>query len=1348
MSRLAELLGDSAAIELVRRNLCRLIERQREGQRLPPVLIQGDTGTGKGLVARTLHREGARAKGPFIDVNCAAIPETLLEAELFGFERGAFTDAHRPKPGLFQAAHRGMLFLDEVGLLPDSVQAKLLTAIEERAVRRLGSTVSEATDTWLISASNTDLSAAVRARKFREDLYHRLAVVTIDLPPLRERGRDIVLLAERFLTRACLDYRLPTKRLDAGAHDRLLAYSWPGNVRELANVMERAALFADGTVITADALGVPAAAPGRAPSSALPVGRHELTQQRLRTALEETGWNISHTAARLGVARNTVYARLAKFGLKPSAVVDTPGAGAGAEERVAPPHTALRWEQRAIGLLRAEVRVSDGVDACSQSSRAIESILAKVQTFGGRLEELSPTGLIASFGVEPCDDAPRRAATAALAIQKNGQRSGESGEAPPLASVGLHVASLVIGRVGMRIEISADDKRVHWPTLDALIRDGKPGDTSVSAAAEPFLDRRFELIENARASDTAAHVYQLTGRERDGLALWGSATRFVGRQDELAALHTRFRMAASGQGQVVALMGEAGVGKSRLVFELARSPHLGECLVLQTGSASYAKGSSYFPAAGLLRRYFGIQDRDTHGAIRDRVSSKLAALEPALLAALPALLMLLDIDSDDSAWQQLDPSQRRRRAFDAVKAVLRRESEMRPIVAVFEDLHWIDSETQALLDAIVGSVPTMRLLLVVTYRPEYQHGWAGHSYYSLLSVDPLPPAATQEFLGALLGNDAALEPLKHALAVKTGHNPLFIEETVRALVETDVFSGQRGAYSLARPVTAIEVPATVQAILAARIERLPAGDKRLLEMAAVIGKDVPFALLRVLAEEEDREIRDRLGRLETAEFLYETRAFVDAEYTFKHALTHDAAYETVPPVRRRALHARIAAAIEDVYAGRLTEHVERLAHHSVKAELWQSAVRYLREAAAKAARQHALRDAAAWFEQALSALSHVAPDRAALEQAVDIRIERSPLIAALGDYGVAQAHVGELAELAQQLGDELRCGFVCRFQQNIANHAGRLDDALAWGTRALEVAGRLGDRPLRIAATTMLEQTQFMRGEYQLVVDLAHANLAALTRDDEQFDHFPRSVDNRGWLVRSLAEMGRFGEAARPATAAREIAERLQHPYAIAWACYAASSLHNWMGRWDVALVEAEHARDVLLGADYASSLADVTALSAWIHARLARSQDAVTRARDAESLLDVSRAQARIAGNSWSWFWLSRTFLLLGQVEDAERALARVLEPPAAAAEAHAAYLRGEIAAHPLRSQHRRSEECYGQARMLAGKLAMRPLAAHCHIGLTRLFTRTDRPDEAMTHLRIATTMCRDLDMEPWLRC
>jgi DNA-binding NtrC family response regulator len=256
-----ELRGESAPIEAVRETVRRLLGRQQPGRRLPAVLLQGETGTGKGVVARLIHRLGHRAKGEFVDVNCAAIPETLIESELFGYERGAFTDARKAKAGLFQTAHQGMLFLDEVGSLPEPLQAKLLTVIEERAVRRLGGTRSEAADAWIVSATNADLLTSVRERRFREDLYHRLAVLTLRMPPLRERDGDVLLLAEHFLARVCADYALPTKTLTPDARARLVAHPWPGNIRELSNVIERAAVFAEESVITGEHLELGGAAP-------------------------------------------------------------------------------------------------------------------------------------------------------------------------------------------------------------------------------------------------------------------------------------------------------------------------------------------------------------------------------------------------------------------------------------------------------------------------------------------------------------------------------------------------------------------------------------------------------------------------------------------------------------------------------------------------------------------------------------------------------------------------------------------------------------------------------------------------------------------------------------------------------------------------------------------------------------------------------------------------------------------------------------------------------------------------------------------------------------------------------
>src|SRR5262249_47207121 len=304
---------------------------------------------------------------------------------------------------------------------------------EERAVRRLGSTRRELADIWLMSATNGDLRGAVGDRRFREDLYHRVAVVTVDLPPLRDRGRDILLLAERFLARACAEYGLPPKRLAPDTETRLLAYAWPGNIRELGNVMERAALLYDTPIVREDILGLlqtERAGAGALGSLSRPVTtRDEAMRRHLVTALEQTGWNISLTAARLGLARSTVYARLEKYGLRaepPRTASASPLRPEGGSAAVPSRDTPLQWEERRLTLLRADLRSADAGDAWSQASRALDAIIAKVHNFGGRVEELTPAGLVAVFGLEPAEDAARRAAHAAIAIHKEADRARAS----------------------------------------------------------------------------------------------------------------------------------------------------------------------------------------------------------------------------------------------------------------------------------------------------------------------------------------------------------------------------------------------------------------------------------------------------------------------------------------------------------------------------------------------------------------------------------------------------------------------------------------------------------------------------------------------------------------------------------------------------------------------------------------------------------------------------------------------------------------------------------------------------------------------------------------------------------
>ncbi len=299
-------------------------------------------------------------------------------------------------------------------------------------------------------------------------------------------------------------------------------------------------------------------------------------------------------------------------------------------------------------------------------------------------------------------------------------------------------------------------------------------------------------------------VFELLGatpvRRRLQAAVARGLTRFVGRDQELAALTQALAQAGQGQGQLVALLGEAGVGKSRLVYEFVHGHATQGWRVLESASVSYGRATPYFPVIDLLKRYAHVEDADDARTIRAKVTGQVLTLDETLQDTLPALLALLDALPDDSPFRQLDPAQRRQRTLTALKRVLLRESQVQPLLLVFEDLHWIDTETQALLDSLVESLPTAQLLLLVNYRPEYQHGWGSKTYYTQLRLDPLPPASADEVLQALLGDDPSLAPLTPLLIARTAGNPFFLEESVRTLVETGGLVGEPGAYRLAQPL--------------------------------------------------------------------------------------------------------------------------------------------------------------------------------------------------------------------------------------------------------------------------------------------------------------------------------------------------------------------------------------------------------------------------------------------------------------------------------------------------------------------------------------------------------------------
>ncbi|HEY7490587.1 MAG TPA: AAA family ATPase, partial [Candidatus Tectomicrobia bacterium] len=749
-------------------------------------------------------------------------------------------------------------------------------------------------------------------------------------------------------------------------------------------------------------------------------------------------------------------------------------------------------------------------------------------------------------------------------------------------------------------------------------------------------------------------VFELVGvtalRRRLQAAVARGLSPFVGRQLELEALQQALARAA-GQGQVVALLGEPGVGKSRLVYELLQSHHTQGWLRLESSSVSYGKATAYLPVRDLLKAYCHIEDRDDLRTVRAKVTGQLLTLDEALQDTIPAVLALFEALPVDSPFLHLDPLQRRRRTLEALKRVLLRESQEQPLLLVFEDLHWIDTETQAVLDLLIESLPTARVLLLVNYRPEYQHGWGSKTYYTQLRLDPLPEASAETLLQALLGNDPGLVPLTQLLITRTQGNPFFLEESVRALAETGVLVGERGAYRLAHPLDTLQVPATVQALLAARMDRLSPEDKRLLQTAAVIGTEVPGPLLQAIADTPEEALYRSLAQLQASEFLYETSLFPEHAYTFKHALTHEVAYGSLLQERRRALHGRIVEALEALAGDRLEDQVERLAQHALRGEVWEKALAYGRQAGDKAQTRSAYREAVMCYEQALAALEHLPESRATIEQAIDLRLGLRTTLTALGEApGRKFDHLRRAEALAETLGDHLRLGRVYAEMGTDCRMIGDVDRAIDYCQRALTLAATLGHVGLRARTHQSMGRLYYDAGDYPRAVESFGWNIATL-QGKLRYERFGTSgsvaASSRAGLSLCHAECGAFTEGLAIAGEGLQIAETVHSPFSLIEACHGLGGVSRRQGDVPRAIPMLERA--LSLCQDWHIAL-----LLPWMAAALGLVYAMGGRSAMGLALAEQAAEQTAARDTVWSLVrvvtWLSETYLLAGRLEEARQ--------------------------------------------------------------------------------------------------
>ncbi len=569
---------------------------------------------------------------------------------------------------------------------------------------------------------------------------------------------------------------------------------------------------------------------------------------------------------------------------------------------------------------------------------------------------------------------------------------------------------------------------------------------------------------------------------------------------------------------------------------------------------------------------------------------------------------------------------------------------------------------------------------------------------------------------------------------------------MRALVETAALTGERGAYRLTQPVEALTIPATVQAILAARIDRLAPEAKRLLQAAAVIGKDVPMPLLLAIADTPEPEVRAELTHLQAAEFLYEVRLYPDLEYTFKHALTHEVAYGGLLHDRQRALHARIAEAIERLAPERVAEQAERLAHHALHGEVWEKAVAYLRQAGLRAMARAANREAVAHLEQALGALRRLPEIRETTELTIDLRLDLRNALLPLGERARIGEHLHEAEGLARALGDRHRLGRIATFMVFQCLNTGDYDEAVRFGQEALSIGRTLGDRAIEVFATSSLGMTHAARGEFSDAAAFLARNVAL--EGDLRYERFGtpaiQSAGSGAQLADVLSQLGRFDEAIGHAEAAVQTAEAADHLFTLYFGLFDLGLAHLRRGDLPRATRVLERCHDLCRTWQFVERTPLVAAALGAAYALAGRADEALPLVVGA---VEEFRGRQNHVRPAFILLFAGRTSLAAGRIDEAanhaREALALTRRLGARASEAHALCLAGDVASTGGAED---AEAYYREALALADQLGMRPLVAHCHLGLGKLSRRTGKREQAREHLATATTMYREMDMRFWL--
>ena len=721
------------------------------------------------------------------------------------------------------------------------------------------------------------------------------------------------------------------------------------------------------------------------------------------------------------------------------------------------------------------------------SKTFIDLMVDSVHRYEGTINQFRGDGILALFGAPMAhEDSARRAVAAALEMKNTLKKYTDSIKTKHGINlqfrIGLNTGPVVVGKIHDNLEM---DFTAYGDTVNLGARMeemAEPGMVYLSEHTYRVVSNYYECeslgARKVKGKENPVIIYRAIRpkhiRTRFEAASERGLTPFVGRKHELTVLLEYIEKVKKGKGQVMLISSEAGTGKSRLLLEFKKAIHGHEVNWLEGRCISFGQNISYLPFIDIIRNTFRVEEDDKNDDINERIEEKIAQWDRPSKDYVPYLKFLMHVDPGDSGVVKMDPMERRVGIIDGLRTIFIEESRERPLVVVVEDLHWIDEPSESALKALVDVVATVPVLLILTYRPDYNHVFGERTFFSRLSLGNLHPEEGAELATGMLQVSDLPEDLHQFITRKGEGNPFYIEEVIFSLLESGVLKKTNGTFTLQRPVDQIRVPDTIHEVILSRIDRLEHEAREAIQLASVIGREFTYRLLDRISDEEVK-LEERLEELKVLELIHHKEYFPELSYMFKHALTQDVAYSTLLQQRRKVLHGIIGSAIEKLYWERLAEHYEVLAYHYFEGEVWEKAFEYSLKSAKKSVAAFANQDALTYFDRALKAYEMM--ENTSEEMLIDIYSGRAELYLAMTEFKNAVDNYNILREIGHSIGNYSMEGLALAGAAMAYVWAHDLVKAESVAKEALTLADSTKDDLVRTAVNNVLGFIDAIRGE-------------------------------------------------------------------------------------------------------------------------------------------------------------------------------------------------------------------------------------------------------------------------------